>query len=97
MSKGLMKNHIKIYDFKESWFDGRERGKFNYVKGVKNIVDELLSNLQIFGKFLWLDSQILLHTLMQKKFDQKVPMQCCGIFYIFAGIARFMWSFGECI
>ena len=39
-----MKNRIKIYDFKEFWFDGRERGKFNYVKEVKNIVGELLSN-----------------------------------------------------
>ena len=44
MSKGLMKNCITFYDFKEFWFDGRERGKFNYVKEVKNIVDELLSN-----------------------------------------------------
>ena len=25
MSKGLMKNHIKIYDFKEFWFDAVER------------------------------------------------------------------------
>ena len=45
MSKGLMKNHIKIYDFKEFWFDAVERErKFNYVKGVKYIVDGLLSN-----------------------------------------------------
>ena len=31
-----MKNHIKIYDFKEIWFDGRGRVReFNFVKKVK--------------------------------------------------------------
>ena len=31
-----MKNHIKIYDFKEIWFDGTGRVReFNFVKKVK--------------------------------------------------------------
>ena len=91
MSKGLMKNRIKIYDFKEFWFDGRERGKFNYVKEVKNIVDQLLSNWQIFGEKILSGETFLQH----KKFDQNVPM--LSHFLHFGGIARFMWSFGECI
>lgn len=89
MSKGFMKNHIKICDFKEFWFDGRERGKFNYVKGVKNIVDELLSKLQIFGEFL--SGETLIFFVIHSGKRSLIKMfQCFAVFYIFACIARFM-------
>ena len=77
------------FDFKEFWFDARERERANSImsKGWKM----LLMNFCELDKYLPVQTVIIFVPIFYTK------GLLINMFNIFAGIVRFMWSFGECI